>query len=147
MSEPTDNGRDTSGRFVKRAAEKVHNLHTPSEEGIHPLSQVLFGWTHRKGIGNIIFWVLLVLSILVLSVDFFVRRHDYLTFANYSGFYGIWGFVAFSFAVIMGWPLGHLLRRDENYYGDASGPPEGIDPDAPLAEEGTAPQYTTEGDA
>lgn len=147
MSEPTDNGRDTSGRFVKRAAEKVHNLHTPSAEGIHPLSQILFGWTHRKGIGNVIFWVLLVLSIFVLSVDFFVRRHDYLTFANYSGFYGIWGFVAFSFAVIMGWPLGHLLRRDENYYGDAGGPPDGIDPDAPLAEEGTAPHYTTEGDA
>jgi hypothetical protein len=52
MSDPTENGRDTSGRFVKRAAESVHNLNTPSEDGIHPLSQILFGWTHRKGIGT-----------------------------------------------------------------------------------------------
>jgi len=146
MSDPTDNGRDTSGRFVKRAAEKVHTLHTPSQEGIHPLSQILFGWTHRKGIANIIFWVLLVLSVLVLSIDLLVERHDYLKFANSTGFYGIWGFVCFSFAVIMGWPLGHLLRRDENYYGDAGGPPEGIDPDAPNADEAAAPHHSSEGD-
>lgn len=147
MSDPTDNGRDDSGRFVKRAAEKVHNLHTPSEEGVHPLSNILFGWTHRKGIGNIIFWVLLVLSVIMISVDLVVPRHDSLKFATYTGFYGIWGFICFSFAVIMGWPLGHLLRRDENYYGDAGGPPAGIDPDAPVEEALEAENHISEGDA
>ncbi len=147
MSDPTDNGRDDTGRFVKRAAESVHKLNTPSEEGIHPLSQILFGWTHTKGIGNIIFWGLLALSAIMLSIDFFFPRHDYLKFSNYAGFYGIWGFVCFSFAVIMGWPLGHLLRRDENYYGDAGGPPHGVDPDAPMADEATVPHHSSEGDA
>jgi hypothetical protein len=49
--------------------------------------------------------------------------------------------------VIMGWPLGHLLRRAENYYGDAGGPPYGVDPDAPMADEATAPHHSSEGDA
>ena len=147
MSDPNQPGRDETGRFMKRTVEQMHNLHTPSEDGIHPLSQILFGWTHRKGIVNIIFWVLLALSVIMLSVDFFVPRHDYLKFANYSGFYGVWGFVSFSFAVIMGWPLGHMLRRGENYYGDAGGPPDGIDPDAPMADEGAPSSHSTEGDA
>lgn len=147
MSDPTDNGRDTSGRFVKKAAETVHNLHTPSAEGIHPMSQILFGWTHRKGIVNIIFWVMLVLSILMLAVDLVVGRHDTFKFAESTGFYGIWGFVSFSFAVVMGWPLGHLLRRGENYYGDAGGPPDGIDPEAPMADDGALPPHSSEGDA
>ena len=43
--------------------------------------------------------------------------------------------------------LGHLLRRDENYYGDAGGPPEGIDPDAPMADDLPAPHHSSEGDA
>jgi hypothetical protein len=47
----------------------------------------------------------------------------------------------------MGWPLGHLLRRDENYYGDAGGPPHGVDPDAPMADEATVPHHSSEGDA
>ena len=111
MSDPNQPGRDETGRFMKRTVEQMHNLHTPSEDGIHPLSQILFGWTHRKGIVNIIFWVLLALSVIMLSVDFFVPRHDYLKFANYSGFYGVWGFVSFSFAGSHAAPRRELLWR------------------------------------
>ncbi|MEZ5998912.1 MAG: hypothetical protein R3B98_09490 [Hyphomonas sp.] len=141
-----ESGRDKAGRFVKKTAEQVHNLHTPGADGIHPMAQILFGWTHRKGIVNLIFWVMAALSLAIIAADLLVPREDHMKFANATGFYGIYGFVCFSFAVIMGWPLGRLLRRDENYYGDAGGPPQGIDPEAPVpAEDG--PTYPAEGDA
>ena len=57
MSDETPNDtRDTSGRFVKRAAEKAHRLHTPSEDGVHPVAKILFGWTEAKVAGTAIFW-------------------------------------------------------------------------------------------
>ena len=146
MSDETGSGRDSSGRFMKRAAEHVHDLHTPGDDGIHPVARILFGWTHRKGIANMIFWVMAVLSLVMISIDLVVHRHDSFAFAKATGFYGIWGFVSFSFAVLMGWPLGQLLRRGENYYGDAGGPPAGIDPDVQV-EDVPAPTYPAEGDA
>ncbi|MEZ5947074.1 MAG: hypothetical protein R3C13_01110 [Hyphomonas sp.] len=146
MSDESGSGRDKTGRFVKKTAEQVHNLHTPGTDGIHPLARILFGWTHHKGIANMIFWVLAVLSVVIIAADLMVPRHDHMNFANATGFYGIYGFICFSFAVIMGWPLGRLLRRDENYYGDAGGPPQGIDPEAPLPSE-DGPTYPAEGDA
>ncbi|MEX1250970.1 MAG: hypothetical protein WEA77_07235, partial [Hyphomonas sp.] len=73
--------------------------------------------------------VLAVLSIILVLADLVIHRHEYLHFAESTGFFGLWGFVSFSFVVLMGWPLGRLLRRDENYYGDAGGPPDDIDPD------------------
>ena len=37
------------------------------------------------------------------------------------GFYGVFGFVAFGLAVLSGLPLGHALRRPEDYYERRSG--------------------------
>jgi len=129
MTDETPSGRDNSGRFVKRAAETVNAMSRTNAEGVHPMAKVLFGWTETKGIGAILFWVLAGISILLVLADLVIDRHEELHFAESIGFYGLWGFVSFSFAVLSGWPLGHLLRRDENYYGDASGPPDDIDPD------------------
>ena len=135
MSDDTDKGkRDTSGRFVRRAAEKANELHTPSDDGVHPMAKILFGWTEYKNIGSLIFWALAVLSVLLIVVDVSIHRHEYFKFAESTGFYGLWGFGAFTFVVLMGWPLGHLLRRGENYYGDLSGPPADIDPAADIPE-------------
>jgi hypothetical protein len=144
MSHDTPENRDTTGRFLKRAAEKAHDLHTVSDEGVHPMARILFGWTETKHIGAIMFWGLGLLGAVLIVADVFANRHDYFTFANYTGFYGLYGFACFSFVVLMGWPLGNLLRRDENYYKDAGGPPADVDPDLPLAPEDTHPTY--EGD-
>ena len=129
MTDDTPSGRDTSGRFVKRAAETVNAMSRTNDEGVHPMSKVLFGWTEVKNIGAILFWVLAALSVLLVVADLVIERHEELHFASSVGFYGLWGFVSFTFVVLMGWPLGRLLRRDENYYGDAGGPPEDIDPE------------------
>jgi len=146
MTDETPTGRDSSGRFVKRAAEKVNAMSRTTSEGVHPMSKVLFGWTETKGIGAILFWIFAGLSLLLVAADLVVDRHEKISFANSVGFYGIWGFLAFSFVVLMGWPLGQLLRRDENYYGDAGGPPADIDPDLEVDESGRV-RSRREGDA
>lgn len=132
MSDETPNTtRDDNGRFVTRAAEKAHQLHTPSSEGIHPMAKILFGWTEARNIGSMLFWGIGLLGLFLIVIDVFVNRHDYFAFAQSTGFYGLYGFVCFAFVVLMGWPLGKLLRRGEDYYGDAGGPPADIDPDLP----------------
>ncbi|MBA4338194.1 MAG: hypothetical protein C0421_05055 [Hyphomonas sp.] len=146
MTDETPTGRDTSGRFVKRAATAVSAMSRTSDEGIHPMSKVLFGWTERKNIGAILFWVFAVLSVLLVLADLAVDRHEKIGFANSVGFYGLWGFLSFAFVVLMGWPLGRLLRRDENYYGDAGGPPADVDPDLVDTRPGAA-SGKPEGDA
>ncbi len=137
MTDQTPPGRDTSGRFVRQAAEKVNAMSRTTEEGVHPMAKVLFGWTETKNIGAILFWVMAGLSLALVAADLLIVRHEKIAFANSVGFYGIWGFLAFSFVVLMGWPLGKLLRRDENYYGDAGGPPADIDPDIAEGQGGT----------
>lgn len=146
MTDETPPGRDSSGRFVKQAAEKVNAMSRTTSEGVHPMSKVLFGWTETKGIGAILFWIFAGLSLLLVAADLVVDRHEKISFANSVGFYGIWGFLAFSFVVLMGWPLGQLLRRDENHYGDAGGPPADIDPDLEVDESGRV-RSRREGDA
>ena len=56
----------------------------------------------------------------LLVADFMIERHAYkpVTFSLFPMFYGLYGFSAFAFVVVCGWPLGKLLRRDENFYED-----------------------------
>ena len=144
MTDETPTVRDSSGRFVKQAAETVNAMSRTTDEGIHPMSKVLFGWTEIKGIGALLFWLMAGLSLVLVLADLVVHRHEEIHFASSIGFYGLWGFLSFSFVVLMGWPLGRLLRRDENYYGDAGGPPADIDPDLEDADPAAHAKY--EGD-
>lgn len=89
------------------------------EDDIHPMAKVLFGWVSLPITGKIMFWGLGALSLVLLAIDPLMHRHVSADVEGYFGFYGIYGFVAFAFVVLMGWPLGRLLRRDENYYGDS----------------------------
>ena len=141
---PTD-PRDSGGRFVSRAAEKAHQLHTPSDEGVHPMAKILFGWTEAKHAGTLIFWGLAALCIVLILMDLVVPRHESVSIAHATGFYGLWGFAAFAFVVLMGWPLGRLLRKREDYYGDPGGPPADVDPDMPVAPQADR-KYMYEGD-
>lgn len=93
----------------------------PEKDGdqIHPVASALFGWVGMKNIGNVIFYGLAIASIVLIAIDFVIpTRHEKVEFAKNYGFYGVYGFLAFSFVVLMGHPLAKLLRRDEDYYGD-----------------------------
>ncbi|MEL7127961.1 MAG: hypothetical protein AAGK23_00300 [Pseudomonadota bacterium] len=87
-------------------------------EKMHPIARALFGWVTFPRTGQIIFWGLALLSVLLIVGDPIAQRHTKEDIEAVTGFYGLFGFVAFAFAVLMGWPLGRLLRRSETYYDD-----------------------------
>lgn len=89
------------------------------DDKVHPVAKALFGWVELKRTPDLIFFGLAIVSVLLVLIEFVLpARHEKVEIANSYGFYAIYGFVAFSFVVIMGHPLGKLLRRDENYYDD-----------------------------
>lgn len=118
MSQTKTPERDSSGRFVKPEAETV----LPGEEGTHPLATLLFGWVSSPRTPGILLWSVVAICAGLVIADYAMHRHEYVDMANFNGFYGIWGFGAFAIAVLSGWPLGHLLRRGEDFYGE--GPTE-----------------------
>ncbi len=124
----TDQSPPPKSERLARAAERAAELHTLGSDGVHPMSRILFGWVGWKHIGALFFWGLAALGLMLVGIDTVMNRHDYFHIANATGFYALWGFGSFAFVVLMGWPLGKLLRRGENYYGDAGGPPADIDP-------------------
>lgn len=103
----------------------AHDHGFGDDDKMHPAAKILFGWVGFKNIGNIIFYGLAILSVVLIVIDLMMSRHDKVDFASNYGFYAFYGFAAFSFVVLMGHPLGKLLRRDENYYGDLENEEEG----------------------
>lgn len=117
--------RDTSGRFVK---PEVDEPNVPVTSGdMHPMSRVLFGWVDAPRTPLILFVAAIVISVALIVVDLALNRDEYIEVANITGFYGLWGFGAFSLAVLAGWPLGKLLRRSEDYYGEADTTPQDVE--------------------
>lgn len=91
-------------------------------DNTNPIAKGLFGWVEMKSIGALIFWGLAALSVFLILADIAIDRHYKEEIEGVKGFYAVYGFLSFSFVVLMGWPLGQLLRRNENFYGDQ---PEG----------------------
>ena len=118
--------RDSSGRFVKPEQE----LPKPSDHDMHPMSRILFGWVSSPRTPLILLILTVVIAIGLVLFDFAVDRHEYVDMANANGFYAVWGFAAFALAVLSGWPLGKLLRRDEDYYGEADTTPHDVEQDS-----------------
>jgi hypothetical protein len=118
--------RDSSGRFVKPEPEAPK----PSDENMHPMSKLLFGWVGSPRTPLILLVLVIVICAGLVIFDLTVNRHEYLDFANANGFYALWGFAAFALAVLSGWPLGKLLRRDEDYYGEAETTPQDVESDS-----------------
>jgi len=126
MTVPTPPERDANGRFVK--PEPV--APKPNDDDMHPVSKLLFGWVSSPRTPLVILVAVVVISLGLVLFDLSVDRHEYLDFANANGFYAIWGFAAFALAVLSGWPLGRLLRRDEDYYGEADTTPHDVESDS-----------------
>jgi hypothetical protein len=94
------------------------------EPGEHPVSVLLFSWMRTTLFFRLLmgalagFGVLLIAFEAVTLVD---RPGLIYGLEDLPGFFGIFGLLAFSFAVLSGWPLGRLLRRPEDYYDTSSG--------------------------
>ena len=117
--------RDSSGRFLKPERDEP----MPNDDDMHPMSKLLFGWVGSPRTPLIVLLLVLLICAGLVVFDLSVNRHEYVDMANANGFYAIWGFAAFGLAVLSGWPLGKLLRRDENYYGEADTTPQDVEQD------------------
>lgn len=89
----------------------------PEDQGaVHPLARrFLFLDTPSFKARVLVF--LGVLTLVLGIADFAVHRHAYFAFERFPGFFVLFGFSAFAFVVLSGWPLRRLLGRPENYYG------------------------------
>jgi hypothetical protein len=56
---------------------------------------------------------------LLLAADFVVHKHVHFEFEHWFGFYAFFGFAAYCAIVPSARLLRRLLRRDEDYYGEA----------------------------
>ena len=121
MSDPNMPDRDASGRFLKPT--EAPEPRRPGDDEMHPAARMMFGWVSAKWAPNLILLVVAVVSLLLIVIDLQVHRNEEADFANMTGFYAFWGFGALVLIVFSAWPLGHLLRRDEDYYGEGDETP------------------------
>lgn len=90
----------------------------------HPLSLLLFSWTRGRGFDRFLLACVSALCAVLVVLDLLMGRHPTAMLDGLPGFFGAFGFLAFSLAVLSGWPLGRLLRRPERYYDNGAAPPE-----------------------
>lgn len=64
-------------------------------------------------------YALYAVCALLLAADVLVHRHAHFEFERWFGFYAIFGFAAYCAIVQSARALRRLLRRDEDYYGEA----------------------------
>ena len=93
----------------------------PGEPGEHPLSVLLFSWMRAPLFLRVLAIALGVAGLGLIIAEFLVSQHAVKDVTGVPGFQGVFGFIAFAFAVLSGWPLGKLLRRPEDYYDRRSG--------------------------
>jgi hypothetical protein len=105
----------------KKHAPQPHGPPQLGEPGEHPLSILLFSWMRSTLFFRVMIAGLAALGVLFIALEVVFARSKYGGIDGLPGFYGVFGFLAFSFAVVSGWPLGRLLRRREDYYDTSSG--------------------------
>lgn len=91
------------------------------EVGEHPLSVLLFSWMRTKRFAQGMLVGLAALGAMLIGFEIVLALKPIKNVSNVPGFYGVFGFLAFGMAVLIGWPLGKLLRRPEDYYDKRSG--------------------------
>ena len=105
----------------KENTPQPHGPPQLGEPGEHPLSVLLFSWMRSPLFFRVMMAGLAGLGVLFIALEVVFGRREQAGIDGLPGFYGMFGFLAFSFAVLSGWPLGRLLRRREDYYDTSSG--------------------------
>ena len=103
----------------------------PDDRHTTPAAKFLFGWTSKPWTARFLFILLGLISLGLILVEPLLEmmageghgfRHPYFAIDSITAFHAMWGFGAFTLVVLAGWPLGRLMRRDEDYYDDESEP-------------------------
>lgn len=124
MSDPTTPERDAHGRFVKPPEAPPPRM--PGESDMHPAARVMFGWVSAKWLPNLLLLIVALVSLALVLIDLRVERQEFFGMADATGFYALWGFGSFALAVLSGWPLARLLRREADYYGEGDTTPQNV---------------------
>lgn len=91
------------------------------EPGEHPLSVLLFSWMRSAFFFRLFMAVVAAAGAVMIGFEIIFIQKSYTTIDSIPGFFGVFGFLAFSIAVLSGWPLGRAMRRREDYYDTTSG--------------------------
>lgn len=83
------------------------------------MSQRRPGLFERTAVINTIIGVLIVFCAALLIAECFYAKHPHFGFDGWFGFYPAAGFLAYCVIVLSAKALRPLLRRSENYYGEA----------------------------
>ena len=75
-------------------------------------------WVDKPGSANKVFWALAIACVLLFLADFTYDKHGHFHIEEIPGFYGIFGFVAFTALILAAKTLRILIKRPEGYYGD-----------------------------
>jgi hypothetical protein len=89
----------------------------PERDDIHPIAKRL-RFIEAPGFPRRLMLVLLAGVLLLAGADIVHHRHAVFSWEGLWGFHALYGFAAFCFVVLMGWPLRALLTRPETYYGE-----------------------------
>ncbi|HET7313749.1 hypothetical protein [Salinisphaera sp.] len=77
------------------------------------------GWFERRVVIHTVIATLAVVCLGLLIAEWFYAKHPYFGFDGWFGFYPAAGFGAYCLIVLSAKALRPLLRRDEDYYGEA----------------------------
>ncbi len=94
------------------------------DDGIHPAARP-FLWLGSHGVQRNFMWFIGVLMVISIAMNYIKKPYGYFEWEAAIGGYAIFGFLAFTFAVLMGWPLRKLTGRSEDYYEDEGGEDDG----------------------
>jgi len=89
----------------------------PVSDGIHPAARP-FLWLGSHWFQRNFMWLIGFFVLVFVGFDLFRDLYGHFAWQKVIGAKAIFGFVAFTFAVLMGWPLRKLTGRPEDYYGD-----------------------------
>jgi hypothetical protein len=89
------------------------------ERSEHPVSRMIFAPMRTQAFANRCLVATALAAVLLVGVGMATAAVSPGRIESLPGFYGLFGFGAFSLAVLAGWPLGRLLRRRERYYDNA----------------------------
>lgn len=89
----------------------------PESDDIHPIARRL-RFLESPSFPRRLMLALFVAVVLLAGVDIVHHRHALFSWEALWGFHALYGLGAFTFVVLMGWPLRALLTRPETYYNE-----------------------------
>lgn len=71
----------------------------------------------RRNVDKIVYGIWIICGLLIVA-EFFYDKHAHFGFDGWFGFYALFGFAAYCAIVLSAKAFRHLVKRDEDYYGD-----------------------------